>query len=135
MQNVRTKNEVVAGAVAGGLTHVVKASRYSVAGLVSCFRNETAFRIECILGIVHNVAAFTLPIGRPAALGLFFLWLLLLGAEVVNSAIEEVVDMVSPQWSESAKRAKDYGSAAVFIMIVAIAAGWMFALAGLLQLS
>ena len=108
--------------------HVAKATRYSLEGLAACFRRERAFRIECIVGVVHLAAVALAPVGAAMAAALVTAWLFLLAAETVNSAIEEVVDAASPGWSDWAKRAKDYGSAAVFLATTALLACWAFAI-------
>lgn len=58
-------------------------------------------------------------------MGLVSLWVLLLAAELINSAVESVVDLVSPDWNEYAKHAKDYCSAAVSLIVLLLAANWI----------
>lgn len=101
------------------------ASRFSFEGLRSAVRLESAFRLEVILGIVHYVLLFCLEMPVAAKVVLATLWMLMLVIELLNSAIEAVVDLVSPEWNELAKRAKDYGSAAVFCVILGIVIGWL----------
>ena len=78
------------------------------------FKNEVAFRQEVVLGIVNLVAAVITPIPLTVRLSMITLWVLLICVELLNSAIEAVVNIASPQFHELAKRAKDYGSAADF---------------------
>ena len=124
---MKSKNEIIDD-VQESISHVVKASRFSVDGLAACFRRERAFRIECLIGVVHIALVAILPVGLFFAALLVSAWLALLAAEIVNSAIEEVVDMVSPHWSPGAKRAKDYGSAIVLLASAALVATWGFAI-------
>ena len=56
------------------------------------------------------------------------LWLILLSVELLNSAIEAVVDLASPEYHELAKRAKDMGSAAVLMVLTALGVAWFFSL-------
>ena len=55
-------------------------------------------------------------------------WAVVLLAELLNSAVEAVVDLVSPEWHPLARQAKDYASAAVFVAIVLTGALWLAAL-------
>ena len=110
------------------LKHVIQAARFSLNGLTACFRRERAFRLDCILGVVHVLAAVIVPATLLETVALVIVWLFLLAGELANSAIEEVVDAVSPQWSPWAKRAKDYGSAVVFMALVALGVCWCYVL-------
>ena len=94
-----------------GLSHARKAMSATLDGLSECFRREAAFRHECLVGILNLVLALTIPRTWPMV-------------ELLNSAVEETVDMVTKDWDERAKRAKDYGSAAVFIAIALVCASW-----------
>ena len=87
---------------------------------------ETAIRLELIMAAVHFSTIFILKI--PVARG-FVLTLTLGGvfvAELLNTAIEATVDLVSPGRNELAKKAKDLGSAAVFCALTLFLAGWGF---------
>ena len=108
------------------LLHVLRAARFSRDGIVACFRREMAFRLDCLFGLVHVPAAIAFPPHVSEKMLMLAAWFAVLVAEILNSALEEVVDAASPEWSEWAKRAKDYGSAAVFLSFCAIASGWCF---------
>ncbi len=113
-----------------GLRRIWNAFRYSLAGLGAAFRNESAFRQECLLAaILIPLACFTSASGPGKAL-LIGSVLLVLVAELVNSAIEAVVDRVSLERHPLAKRAKDIGSAAVLVALVNLAATWPLVLWG-----
>ena len=101
------------------------ASRFSTEGLCSAVRWESAFRLEVILGVVHYILLFRIEMSAALRIVLAVLWMLMLVVELLNSAVEAVVDLVSPEWNELAKRAKDYGSAAVFCVILGIVIGWL----------
>ena len=107
-----------------GLVHLLFAMRNTFAGIRTCFRREAAFRQEVAIGVLNVAAAIALPIPWTMGFGMILLWLLLLAAELLNSSIEEVVDLVSPEWNEYAKRAKDYASAAVFCLFVVFFGAW-----------
>lgn len=102
----------------GGLLHFVDATGYSIAGMVRLWR-ETAARQEILGGLAG--AALLLVAGASLQQGLFalVLWLVLLAVEALNTAIEELVDHISPEWSQAAKHAKDLGSLAVGLLVLA----------------
>ena len=70
------------------------------------------------------IAAVVLPISWVESVVLILIYLMLPIVELLNTAVEEIVDLVSPQWNEHAKKAKDYASAAVFMVVVLIVAVW-----------
>ncbi|MGC7560215.1 diacylglycerol kinase [Pasteurella sp. PK-2025] len=111
-----------------GLTHLIKATGYSMKGLKFAFTSETAFRHELFCCLFLVPAAFWFgENGVEIALMLGSL-ILVLALELVNSAIEAVVDRVGLEHHELSGRAKDLGSAAVFIGMVCVAVVWAFVL-------
>jgi diacylglycerol kinase (ATP) len=90
-----------------------------MAGLVFLFRQEIAARIE--LAAVGLAFLWFLALGRPLVdfLILGVLACILFAVEALNTAVEEVVDKISPERSEFGKNAKDLGSTAVFCMLTA----------------
>jgi diacylglycerol kinase (ATP) len=113
-----------------GLTRVMNALRYSLAGLSAAYRHENAFRQETWLALILIPAAFFMPasaMGKALMIGSV---LLVLIVELINSAIEAVVDRVSLEHHRLAKRAKDIGSAAVLIALINVAAVWSLVLFG-----
>lgn len=104
--------------------HVSLALGYSFNGFIACFKNETAFRQEVVLGIANLIAVLALPLPLSVRLSMITLWVLLICIELLNSAIEAVVNIASPEFHELAKRAKDYASAAVFCILALFIAGW-----------
>jgi diacylglycerol kinase (ATP) len=99
--------------------HIVHAAGYSMAGLVYLLRQELAARIE--LAAVALALLWFLALGRPLVdfLILLILACILFSVEALNTAVEEVVDKISPERSEFGKNAKDLGSTAVFFMLTA----------------
>ena len=106
-----------------GAAHFFAACRYSLSGLRYAW-SESAFRQELLAGCLLLPAAWLLPFPFWQSLLLSLLWLLLLIIELLNSAIEAAVDLVSPQYHPLAKKAKDLGSAAVALCISANALAW-----------
>lgn len=107
-----------------GIAHLVSAARYTLDGFKGCFKTEVAFRQEILLGIVHVGVLVLLPLSVWVRLYMFSIWLLLLSFELINSAIEAAVDLVSPEHNALAKKAKDCGSAAVFCVLVIFVGSW-----------
>jgi diacylglycerol kinase (ATP) len=112
-----------------GLRRVVKAFGYSAQGFASAFRHEDAFRQEVLLAAVLIPVAFVLDTGGIGKALMIASVLLVLIAELLNSAIEAVVDRISLDRHDLSKRAKDLGSAAVFLSLVNVAAVWALVLA------
>lgn len=110
------------------INHLFLSLRYSLAGLRACFRDEVAFRQECVLGLVHFVALVLLPLTIGVRFVLVSVWVLLVVVELLNTAIESVVDLVSPQRHPLAAKAKDCASAAVFCMLLLLMACWILAI-------
>ena len=99
-----------------GPRHLFAASGYSAAGLRRLWA-ETAFRHELL--VLPITAALFWAVTAPLwAYGVFLLlWLVMIAVEALNTAIEAIVDHVSPEWSVAARDAKDLGSLAVMAMI------------------
>ena len=115
-----------------GVRHLAFAMQNSLRGIRDAFRTAAAFRQECGLLVVHYVALCLVPMGVEFRLALAASGPVLLMAELLNSAIESVVDMVSPEWNLKARYAKDFGSAAVFMALVLVAALWVSVSVGVL---
>ncbi len=107
-----------------GLTHLIHSTRYSMKGLKAAFVNEAAFRQEVALCVILFPAAIFLGETLVERLLLIGCCALVLVAELVNSAIEAVVDRIGPEHHELSGRAKDIGSAAVFIALVFAGVTW-----------
>lgn len=100
----------------GGFAHFLAAAGYSAAGLKRLAR-ESAFRQEAAFGALALAGLALRGASGPALLGMAGLLLLLLAAEALNTALEVLVDHLSPGWSEFARDAKDLGSLAVACVV------------------
>ena len=109
---------------ATGLRRIINAFGYSLKGMHAAFKHESAFRQETALLIVllpiaillgQNIVDYSILIGS---------LLLVMIVELLNSAVEAVVDLVSDEHHKLAGRAKDMGSAAVFIALVNVIVIW-----------
>ena len=95
-----------------GIAHFFAAASYSIGGLKRLAR-ESAFRQEVALIVGLLVAGLIFGATLPEILGMLAIGLLLIAVEALNTAIEVLVDHLSPDWSQFAKDAKDLGSLAV----------------------
>ena len=108
-----------------GFARLRAATVYSVEGLRACFASEEAFRLEIMLAVVLTPLAFWLG-DSPAERGLLLVAIVLvLLVELLNSAIEAVVDRIGLEYHALSKKAKDIGSAAVFISLVSFVVLWV----------
>ena len=107
-----------------GLMRIRRALLHSFAGLESAFRTEPAFRLELAGAAVLVPIAVALPASLVQAALLLGAVLLVLVVELLNSAVEATVDRISLDDHELAKKAKDVGSAAVFVSLVNCAVVW-----------
>lgn len=108
----------------GGVSRLVNALRYSLRGLAEAIRVESAFRQELMLVAVLVPLALWLPVGAVERVLLIGVLLLLLVVELLNSALEAVVDRISLAIHDMSRRAKDFGSAAVFVTLALVAVVW-----------
>ena len=106
-----------------GLKHIFEAAGYTFSGLAAAFR-ESAFRLECGFGLLFILLAWILPFSMTASAILTAGWLAVMVVELLNTGIEAVVDLASPEYHLLAKKAKDLGSAAVAVAIVAYLILW-----------
>ena len=111
-----------------GLDRVIRATGYSVAGLQSAYRGESAFRQEFWLAVLLLPIAFWLGRGWVEVVLLAGTVMLVLIVELLNSAIEAAIDRISFEIHDLSKRAKDIGSAAVFLSLLLCAGTWCAAL-------
>ena len=108
-----------------GFRRLLNATRYSIDGLAAAWRHENAFRQELALAAVLLPVALLLPLPGVEKVVLIGSLLLVLIVELLNTAIEVAVDRDSVEIDPLAKRAKDYGSAAVMIALLGAAMTWV----------
>lgn len=107
-----------------GLTRLLNAFGYSVAGFRAAYKHEDAFRQEIHLAAILIPLAFWLPathIGKALMIGSVLLVIMI---ELINSAIEATVDRISLENHDLAKRAKDIGSSAVLVSLINVVIIW-----------
>ncbi len=108
-----------------GLRRLALACKHSSAGLADAWRREEAFRIETVLLTISIPLAFWLATTISQAFLLIFSVLFLMIVEILNSAIEAVVDRIGPEQHELSRVAKDLGSAGVLLSALFPAAIWV----------
>ena len=108
-----------------GIKRLINAIGYSFSGFKAAFQNEDAFRQEVFLTIVLVPLAFYITNNSLEIVLLLFSTLLVPIIELLNSAIAATVDRISLEQHKLAKRAKDIGSAAVFLSLVNLFAVWL----------
>lgn len=111
-----------------GPRQIFSAFQWSMKGLKACFKHEASFRLEVFLAVVFVPLGLWLGHGGVEKILLITFPILALACELLNSAVEAVVDLVSPEFNELAGRAKDMGSASVFLMLVMVAVTWLLIL-------
>jgi diacylglycerol kinase (ATP) len=111
-----------------GLDRVIHATGYSMAGLTTAYRGESAFRQEFWLAMIMMPLAFWVGRGWVEVALLIGSLVLVLIVELLNSGIETAIDRVSFEWHDLSKRAKDLASAAVLLSLALCAGIWLAAL-------
>ena len=107
---------------------ILSATRYSLTGLRDAIRGEAAFRQELLLGaVLVPIAVWLGNTGLERAVMIAVLLQVLI-VELLNSAIESVVDRFGPEEHDLSRKAKDIGSAAVFISLITVPIVWALVL-------
>lgn len=107
-----------------GIKRIVWATHYSYKGIIAAYRNEAAFRQELISMFALLPVAFWLGETAVQHILLIAPCLLVIIVELLNSAIEAIVDRIGPEMHELSGRAKDMGSAAVLFSLALVVLSW-----------
>ena len=108
-----------------GFERIVNAFFYSVAGFKAAWKNEEAFRQEITAGVIMVPAVFLLGTTGTQRAVLILSYLIIPLVELLNSAVEATVDRFGTERHELSGRAKDLGSASVFLSICIAAIVWI----------
>ena len=111
-----------------GIKRLINAIGYSFSGFKVAFKKEDAFRQEVLMTLILVPLAFYISVNTIELVILIFSTLLVPIVELLNSAIEATVDRISLEKHKLAKRAKDIGSAAVFLSLINLFAVWLIIL-------
>ena len=107
-----------------GPARMLKAAKWSIQGLVAAWLHESSFRLEVYLFVVLAPLGWWLgqtPVERVLLVGSL---LMVLSIELLNSAVEAVIERYGAEFHELAGRAKDMGSAAVFVLMLNVLLTW-----------
>ena len=111
-----------------GIKRIYNAFFYSLSGFKLAYRDEAAFRQELILVLILSPLCLILTLPVWLKFMILFSHVLLLIVELLNTAIESIVDIASPEFNPEAKKAKDTGSSAVLLCLLMTAALWCYGL-------
>ncbi|EGR9009162.1 TPA: diacylglycerol kinase [Vibrio vulnificus] len=109
-----------------GVKRIIKATGYSIQGLKAAFKHEAAVRQEFALLVVAVVLATWLDVSMLERITLLAVVVLVLIVELMNSAVEAVVDRIGVEHHELSGRAKDIGSAAVLVALIFAGFTWLY---------
>ena len=108
--------------------NLFKNALYALEGLGEIAKNEKSFKWQILLFVGGNIVAWSLPVGFISSAILALSLFVPLLCEIINSAIERVVDLAMPDYHLLAKRAKDAAAAAVFVSLLFTLAVWVVVL-------
>ncbi|HDM8234797.1 TPA: diacylglycerol kinase [Vibrio campbellii] len=129
MDKDKQKTEAVSGKPGNtGIQRILKASIYSLQGLKAALKHEAAVRQELVLLIASVLLLCWLDVSQIERTVMLGTVVLVLIVELINSAIEAVVDRIGVERHELSGRAKDIGSAAVFVALLFAAFTWSYIL-------
>ncbi|MDW2309529.1 diacylglycerol kinase [Vibrio sp. 1075] len=111
-----------------GVKRIIKATGYSIQGLKAAFKHEAAVRQELALLSIAVILACLVDVGMIERILLIGVVVLVLIVELLNSAIEAVVDRIGVERHELSGRAKDIGSAAVMVALTFAGFTWFYIL-------
>ncbi|MGI2260115.1 diacylglycerol kinase [Shewanella sp. GXUN23E] len=115
-----------------GLKRIFRATGFSMQGLIAAWKHEAAFRQELILALLMLPVALLVNVSTVEKLLMIFTLFLVLIVELLNSAVEAVVDRISDEIHPLSGRAKDIASAAVFLSLCLCGLTWGLVLLPLL---
>ncbi len=112
----------------GGIKRIIKATGYSIQGLRAVLKHEAAVRQEILLLLISLLLAIMFDVSVIERILMIGVVVLVLIVELLNSAIETVVDRIGVEHHELSGRAKDIGSAAVMVALVFATFTWLYIL-------
>jgi diacylglycerol kinase (ATP) len=103
-----------------------KNASYAIDGFIHAVKNETSFKLELFIALIVFPAIYFMPFELIFKLVLFITYFMIMIAELLNSAIENVVDLVTKKIHPLAKTAKDIGATAVLFSVILHLCCWVF---------
>jgi len=107
---------------------IFKNARYALEGLAHAFKTETSFKLELFFTIPIMIAIYLFPFSLSSKLALVITLMLIMIVELLNSAVENVVDLVTQDIHPLAKSAKDIGATAVLFTLILHGIVWVMVL-------
>ena len=111
-----------------GLKRILKAFVYSYSGFISSYKSEIAFRQDILFFIIFSIILFFIPVNHIEKILMFFSLIFIIIMELVNTAIETIIDRISNDYHELSKKAKDIGSCLVLISFINMIFTWILIL-------
>jgi diacylglycerol kinase (ATP) len=109
---------------ATGMNRIINAFKFSIKGIKSCYQSETAFKQEVWAVLVLVPASLFLTTNSIERALLILPLFIVLITEVLNTAIESIVDRIGSEYNELSGKAKDLGSAAVWLSLLLVIVTW-----------
>lgn len=107
-----------------GIKRIIAAFGYSFDGIAATFKSESAFRQDILIYIVGIIALLLIPVGVTGKLLMFMSLSLIPLMELINTALETIVDRIGSEYNPLSKKAKDIGSALVLIAFIITIIVW-----------
>lgn len=107
-----------------GVRRIFRAFQHSIDGIIATFKSESAFRQDIALCVLAIILSCFLDVSTLSRIIMLFSLAFIIIAELVNTAIETIIDRISPIKHPLSKKAKDIGSAIVMITIICVCALW-----------
>ena len=102
---------------------ICNATKYSISGFKSAFQTEAAFRQNCLIFLINTIFSFMVT-NTMLSIWFIFCGFFLLFAELINTAIEYIIDRISSEIHPLSGKAKDIGSALVFLALTNLIVSW-----------
>ena len=112
--------------------HLFKNTQYALEGFIHAFKTESSFKLELLASLIIFPMIFLIPMELSLQLSLLITAFLILIVELLNSAVENVVDLVTKDIHPLAKSAKDIGATAVLFSIILHLICWVLVFKNLL---
>ena len=108
-----------------GLRRIFHAFMHSIDGIIATYKSESAFRQDILLCVLATVLLCFLDVSGLSRIIMLFSLVFIIIAEMINTAIETIIDRIGPEIHPLSKKAKDIGSAIVMITIICVCALWI----------
>ena len=108
-----------------GINRILRAFGYSWNGLVSTFKTEAAFRQDLMLCVGGIALQFFIDVPTLHRIIMLFSLTFIILAELINTALETVIDRIGAEYNPMSGRVKDIGSAVVMLTIISVVVLWI----------